>query len=195
MINFRNSLFIKSASSYLQAPNDDLKEILIVGKSNVGKSSLINALCDNSKLAFASSKPGFTKLLNYFNIDKTFYLVDAPGYGYSKSNVQEIDFFAELMENYFSKHQKLKGVLFLLDSRREISEDDLLIFEYLKHVDVKFLIVLTKADKLNQSERHKMTVEVNNKFNLDKEDVIFTSSKNKKGIDILKNKIENLIVK
>lgn len=193
MINFRNTMFIKSAPSYKEAPEDSLKEVLIVGRSNVGKSSLINALCDHKGLAFTSSKPGYTKLLNYFSVNKEFYLVDAPGYGYSKSNGKEIDFFADLMEDYFTYSTKLSGVIFLLDSRRETNEDDETTFEYLSCQNVPFILTLTKADKLNQKEKHKILVHLNEKFGIPKENVIFTSSLSKKGIDSLKGKIEALV--
>ena len=133
MINFRNTVFIKSAPDYKDAPEKTLGEILFVGRSNVGKSSLINALCDHSSLAFTSSKPGYTKLLNFFSVDQRFYLVDAPGYGYSKLNGAHYLFFGDLMENYFKTTKTLKGVVFLLDSRRELNEDDIDIYQYLLH--------------------------------------------------------------
>lgn len=194
MINFRNTIFIKSASSYKDVPSDFLKDILFVGRSNVGKSSLINSLCDNSKLAFVSSKPGFTKLLNYFNVDKKFYLVDAPGYGYSKSCSQEIDFFANLMEDYFNFNSSLRGVIFLLDSRHEPNKDDVLIFNFLKQNDVPFVIVLTKADKINQSEKYRISNNIKKMFEIEPYQTIFVSTKNKFGIDKLRKTIENLII-
>lgn len=151
MLNFRNTVFIKSATDYHGAPTPALSEVLLVGRSNVGKSSLINALTDNSHLAFTSSKPGHTRLLNYFSVNREFYLVDAPGYGYSAAGKAAFTLFAQMMENYFSGNQHLAGVLFLLDSRRAPGEDDINFFEFIQEQHVPFLIVLTKCDKLNQS--------------------------------------------
>ena len=192
MINFRNTLFIKSAPDYSDAPEKSMGEILFVGRSNVGKSSLINGLCDHSSLAFTSSKPGYTKLLNFFSVDQKFYLVDAPGYGYSKLNGAHYLFFGDLMENYFKTTTQLKGVVFLLDSRREINEDDIDIYQFLKMNNIPTIICLTKCDKINQKEKAFITRHLNESLLRD-EKPIFVSSKNKKGIDTLKCKIENLL--
>ena len=132
MINFKNTRFIKSLPSIKLKEDDKLKEVLFVGRSNVGKSSLLNCLCDNKNLAFVSSKPGHTKLLNFYNVDQKFYLVDAPGYGYSKSNISEINLFSEMMEDYFSNTFNLALVVFLLDSRRKLNEDDLQLINFFK---------------------------------------------------------------
>lgn len=192
MINFRNTVFIKSAPDYKDAPEKTLGEILFVGRSNVGKSSLINALCDHSSLAFTSSKPGYTKLLNFFSVDQKFYLVDAPGYGYSKLNGAHYLFFGDLMENYFKTTKTLKGVVFLLDSRRELNEDDIDIYQYLLQNDIPTIIVMTKSDKINQKEKAFITRHLNESI-LGDEKPIFVSSKNKKGIENLKTAIEKLI--
>ena len=97
MINFRNTKFIKSTKTLEDAPKGRLPEILIVGRSNAGKSSLINALVDNKNLAFTSSKPGHTRLLNYYSVDEKFYLVDAPGYGYAKGGIDLDALFGEMI--------------------------------------------------------------------------------------------------
>ncbi len=149
MINFRNVSFIKSAPSASQRP-DGLFDIMFVGRSNVGKSSLINALCSRKDLAFTSSKPGHTRLLNYYNVDDKFYLVDAPGYGYVSKGPK--DAFAEMMEGYFAT-SKPRLVIFLFDSRRTPQDDDVSFMKYLREQDIPVLIILTKADKLNQSEK------------------------------------------
>ena len=149
MINFRNVNFVKSAPSASQRP-DGLFDIMFVGRSNVGKSSLINALCSRKDLAFTSSKPGHTRLLNYYNVDDKFYLVDAPGYGYVSKGPK--DAFAEMMEGYFAT-SKPRLVIFLFDSRRTPQDDDVSFMKYLKEQNIPVLLVLTKADKLNQSEK------------------------------------------
>lgn len=149
MINFRNVNFVKSAPSASQRP-DGLFDIMFVGRSNVGKSSLINALCSRKDLAFTSSKPGHTRLLNYYNVDEKFYLVDAPGYGYVSKGPK--DAFAEMMEGYFAT-SKPRLVIFLFDSRRTPQDDDVSFMKYLKEQNIPVLLVLTKADKLNQSEK------------------------------------------
>lgn len=190
MINFRNTQFIKSSNDKLSRPNDNLKEVLFVGRSNVGKSSLLNCLCDNKNLAFVSSKPGHTKLLNYYNVDKKFYLVDAPGYGFSFSNKDEINFFAKLMENYFTDNKFLSFVVFLLDSRRKINQDDLDIYSFLKSENIPFIVVLTKADKINQKEKHAILKEIKNNFDIVEDDLIFTSTYSNKNLDTLKKIIE-----
>ncbi len=190
MINFRNTQFIKSSNDKLSRPNDNLKEVLFVGRSNVGKSSLLNCLCNNKNLAFVSSKPGHTKLLNYYNVDKKFYLVDAPGYGFSFSNKDEINFFAKLMENYFTDNKFLSFVVFLLDSRRKINQDDLDIYSFLKSENIPFIVVLTKADKINQKEKHAILKEIKNNFDIVEDDLIFTSTYSNKNLDTLKQIIE-----
>ena len=155
MINFNKAKFIKSAQTYSQKPEKNLKEIVFVGKSNVGKSSLINALVKNKSLAKTSSKPGYTKLLNYFEIDEKFYLVDAPGYGYTASGAKYLDSFSKMMETYFD-NPSLAGVVFIVDSRHNLSNDDIGFYNFIVEKSVPFILVANKYDKLNQSEKAKI---------------------------------------
>ena len=150
MINFKNSSFVKSAPSVNERPPESFPEVLIVGKSNVGKSTLINTMCSKKAMAFTSSKPGHTRLLNYYNIDNRFYLVDAPGYGFARGGIDLDRLFGEMMSEYFSDNQFLKLVLLLIDSRREFTENDLEILDFLKENSIPYLIVITKNDKINQ---------------------------------------------
>ena len=156
MINFKNCSFVKSAPSISDKPSDNYPEVLIVGKSNVGKSSLINVLTGRKSLAFTSSKPGHTRLLNYYNIDNKFFLVDAPGYGYAKGGVDLDRLFGEMMESYFVDNHELKLVLLLLDSRREMNQNDVEILDYVRNENISYFLVVTKLDKVNQSEKAKL---------------------------------------
>ena len=155
MINFNKAKFIKSAPTFKMKPEKNLKEIVFIGKSNVGKSSLINALVKNKCLAKTSSKPGYTKLLNYFEIDEKFYLVDAPGYGYTASGGKLLDSFSKMMETYFD-NPSLAGVIFIVDSRHKLSKDDVDFYNLIVEKDLPFLLVASKCDKLNQSEKAAM---------------------------------------
>ena len=192
MINFNNVTFVKSAPTRKEKPQVTKSEVLIVGKSNVGKSSLINALCNKKKMAFTSSKPGHTRLLNYYDIDNQFYLVDAPGYGYAKGGLDLDRLFAQMMESYFDNNKELKLVLILLDARRELSEDDQEIINFVKESNVSYFIVVTKYDKVNQKEKAALNKHlVSEGFN--KEQVFFTSSLNNDGLNLLKKGIEKSI--
>ena len=178
MLDFSKATFVKSATMLSQRPEKLLPEICFVGKSNVGKSSLINALTAHKKLAYTSSKPGYTKLLNYYLIDDQFYLVDAPGYGYTISGSKHLDNFASMMEDYFF-NDNLKAVIFLVDSRHKLSKDDLSFFDFIK-----------ENDKLNQSEKAKMQKNVKEIFG----DISYfpVSINNKTSIEKLKERIVNL---
>ena len=145
MINYKNSTFVKSTPSVKERPSDLYSEVLIVGKSNVGKSSLINRLCTKKSLAYTSSKPGHTRLLNYYNIDNAFYLVDAPGYGFAKGGIDLDRLFGTMMDEYFTDNEHLKLVLLLIDSRREFGENDLEILDYLKNTKIPYFVVITKV--------------------------------------------------
>ena len=191
MINFRNSTFIKSTPSVKERPLDQFPEVLIVGKSNVGKSSLINALCQRKALAFTSSKPGHTRLLNYYNIDNAFYLVDAPGYGYAKGGIDLDRLFGEMMEEYFVDNQFLKLVLLLIDSRREFSENDLEILHYLQENNIPYFVVITKTDKINQKGKSQLNKRL---IELDiKENIYFTSVNEPRTLEKLRSGIEQYI--
>ena len=156
MINFTNATFIKSASKKSEAPGESLPEVLLCGRSNVGKSSFINALTNKKKLAYTSSKPGHTRLLNYYNIDNSFYLVDAPGYGYAKGGIDLDALFKKTMDDYLLDNPHLKLVTVLLDSRRELNEDDVNLINYINEKRIPLFIVFTKVDKINQSEKAKL---------------------------------------
>lgn len=188
MINYRNIKFIKSATNKDDALLD-LPNVIFIGRSNVGKSTLINLIADNKSLAFVSKRPGQTKLLNYFNVDKKFYLVDAPGYGYRKLGKK--DDFDKMMDSYFSSNESLKLVVWLLDSRRELSLEDIDFYNFLSQINVPSLVVFTKADKLNQSEKAKITKIAQTQ--LPEFDYIFTSSLKKNNIELLRGKISSFI--
>ena len=192
MINFNNVTFLKSCPTRKEKPQDNKPEVLIVGKSNVGKSSLINALCNKKKMAFTSSKPGHTRLLNYYDIDNQFYIVDAPGYGYAKGGLDLDRLFAQMMESYFDNNQQLKLVLILLDARRELSEDDQEIIDFVKESNVSYFIVVTKYDKVNQKEKAALNRRLTNE-GFDKAQVFYTSSLNNDGLSLLKKGIEKSV--
>ena len=190
MINFLNATFIKSCPNRNEKPQAQKPEVLIVGRSNVGKSSLINALTQKKKLAFTSSKPGHTRLLNYYDIDNKFYLVDAPGYGYAKGGIDLDRLFAEMMSSYFDNNADLKLVLILLDARRELSEDDLEIVEYVKENSIPFALVITKYDKVNQKEKSALNRYLK-EMGLNNEQVFYTSILKNDSLTLLKKGIEN----
>lgn len=190
MINFLNATFIKSCPNRNEKPQAQKPEVLIVGRSNVGKSSLINALTQKKKLAFTSSKPGHTRLLNYYDIDNKFYLVDAPGYGYAKGGIDLDRLFAEMMSSYFDNNMDLKLVLILLDARRELSEDDLEIVEYVKENNISFALVITKYDKVNQKEKSALNRYLK-EMGLANEQVFYTSILKNDSLSLLKKGIEN----
>jgi GTP-binding protein len=190
MINYRNIKFVKSSINKEDALLD-LPNVVFIGRSNVGKSTLINLIADNKGLAFVSKRPGQTKLLNYFNVDKKFYLVDAPGYGYRKTGKK--DDFDKMMDSYFTENESLKLVIWLLDSRRTLSKEDLDFYDFLKTLNTNSLLVFTKSDKLNQSEKAKITKIA--KEQLSEFDYVLTSSLNKRNIDSLRMKIQEILYK
>ena len=192
MINFNNVTFVKSCPTRKEKPQVVKSEVLIVGKSNVGKSSLINALCNKKKMAFTSSKPGHTRLLNYYDIDNAFYIVDAPGYGYAKGGLDLDRLFASMMESYFDNNKELKLVLILLDARRELSADDQEIIDFVKESNVSYFIVVTKYDKVNQKEKAALNKRLASE-GFDKEQIFYTSSLNNDGLSLLKKGIEKAL--
>ncbi len=192
MPNFSSSYFEKSITSLKDAPSGRLKELLIVGRSNVGKSSLINALTSHKKLAYTSKKPGHTRLLNYYNVDNCFYIVDAPGYGYAKGNIDLDALFGEMMANYLTDNENLAGALLLLDSRREFNENDLEMRDLFIKKGVPYLIVITKCDKLNQSEKAKLLSYLESE-NISSDQYVLTSMNNRESIKDLQGEIIKLL--
>ena len=191
MINFANATFVKSCPSRNEKPQDIKTEVLIVGRSNVGKSSLINALTNRKRLAYTSSKPGHTRLLNYYDIDGKFYLVDAPGYGYAKGGIDLDKLFSEMMASYFTNNTELKLALVLLDGRRTLTLDDKEIINYLFTHQIPFYLVITKTDKLNQSEKAALNKHLN-EYHIPAEQVFYTSSVQPKTLVSLQKAIEKI---
>ncbi|EOA07570.1 GTP-binding protein EngB [Mycoplasma yeatsii 13926] len=152
----KQAVFIKSAADRSGWINDEISEICFVGRSNVGKSSFINSLTNNNKLAKVANTPGKTRLLNFFDINKSqFRLVDAPGYGYAKINDATKIQFAKMMQDYFVNRKNLKGVFMLVDLRHKPTKDDVQMYEFLKYYNIKVVIVGTKLDKLKRNEYSK----------------------------------------
>ncbi len=174
--------FIISAPNKDSWPKDDLNEICFLGKSNVGKSSLLNAMSNNSKLARVSSTPGCTKLLNFFEVDGTYRIVDAPGYGYAKTSILNDKSFANMMEEYIFDRDNIKLFVLLVDSRRELSSDDISCLKLLMRTNKDIVVVGTKADKLNQSAKSKFKKNVIDVINTK---VYLTSITNKNSLNEL----------
>ncbi|MCR5208350.1 MAG: ribosome biogenesis GTP-binding protein YihA/YsxC [Eubacterium sp.] len=193
-MNYSNAKFDKAYGISSQLPPPSSAEIAFAGRSNVGKSSLLNKLFNRKSLARVSSVPGKTITINFYDVDGVSF-VDLPGYGYARISKQEKERFAELMEGYFNQERGLRLVVLLIDMRHKPSADDYSMIEFLKNRSIPFLIVLTKSDKLKVKEYQKRL----NESSLELEaagdvSVIPFSSQNGLGLEELKTKIEEAVI-
>lgn len=186
-----NSVTLQSlAVRESQYPEENLPEFLLVGRSNVGKSSFINTLINRKNFAHTSSKPGKTQTLNFYNVNENFYLVDVPGYGYASVDKQTQAKFGLMIEEYLMNREALKRVFLIIDYRNKPMEDDLLMYNFLKYYHKEVTIVATKYDKVSQSKRAKVEKVLNSSFDLqDTDNIIYFSSVTKEG----KDKVMNII--
>lgn len=143
-----NPKFEISAVKPAQYPKNDLPQIVLVGKSNVGKSSFINTMINRKSLARTSNTPGKTRQINFYNIDESFYFVDLPGYGYSKLSKQEQINMGKFIEDYLENCKNISLIVFLVDIRHNPTNDDLLMFDYIKRTNLPYIIIANKADKI-----------------------------------------------
>jgi GTP-binding protein len=155
-MNINSAEFYKSVSAISGLPDKGLPEIVFVGRSNVGKSSLLNSLCARKGLAKTSVTPGKTRLINYFLINGTFYFVDLPGYGYAAVGHSERESWGKLLTSYIQQRDRISLVVLLVDSRHPGMDTDLDVIEFLDYYDLPYGIVLTKFDKLRQSEKSRV---------------------------------------
>lgn len=190
-INFNNIKFVTSSKTKLQDENIEvLPEILFIGRSNVGKSSLINSISNHNRLAYVSSKPGHTKLLNYYNVDNKFYLVDAPGYGFSQTDKNFILEYEKIMDSYFNDNKNIKIVIILIDGRRGIKDYENDLISYLNDLNINYCIVFTKIDKLNQSEKSLLNKKAKK---INKIDIFYSRFDRANSLDSLKEYLEKIL--
>lgn len=182
--------FIKSVSNYKDLYKSNFDEIAFVGRSNVGKSSLINFVCNNKKLAKTSSLPGRTRLVNYFLINDKFLLVDLPGYGFAKASKESQESWGELLEKYLTTSKNLKCIYLLLDVRHLPSDKDKLMVQFLYYYKIPTVFVLTKCDKLSRSQIGVQKQKIAQSLALAPNNFIATSTENKIGLDELLDSIE-----
>ena len=189
-MRIKQSEFITSAVKREQYPLDNRVEVAFVGRSNVGKSSIINSLTNRKKLAKVSQTPGKTRLVNFFLINNDFYLVDLPGYGYAKVSKSEKDSWGKTVETYLTDREQLKRVVLLVDSRHKPTGDDIMMNEWFKHFGYNVVVVATKSDKLTKNELKKSEVVIKETLKLSTEDKLyFFSSLNRNGADELINNL------
>ena len=177
-----------------QYPEVNKPEFMLVGRSNVGKSTFINTISGRRNIAYTSGKPGKTQTLNFYLINENFYLVDVPGYGYANVDKQTQKKFGMMIEEYLKTRKELKRVFLLVDFRHKVPEDDILMYNFLKYYNIPVTIVATKVDKVGGSKREKNKKVILDTLNLVVgDDLILFSSVTKLGREDILNKIEELI--
>lgn len=189
-MNYNKADFEKAYGISSQLPPSDITEIAFAGRSNVGKSSLLNKLFNRKSLARVSSVPGKTITINFYDVDG-YKFVDLPGYGYAKLSKSERDRFGELMEGYFQSGRNIKLVVQLVDMRHKPSQDDFGMIDFMKQMNIPFIVVCTKADKLKVKEFKKREQEIKEELSMvDSNLIIPFSSQNGLGLDKIKMLIE-----
>jgi len=193
-IDFKKTEFLSVAAQISQCPYQIYPEIVLAGRSNVGKSSFINALGQNRTLAKTSSTPGKTKLVIYFLTDKSILFADLPGYGYAKAPKDKRILYSSLVDNYFTSGRSIAFVIHFMDIRHAPSKEDLQMKEWMEENKVKYFVVLAKADKLSRNEIQKRTEAFKTEIALSPEiPIIAISSENKMGMDEVKRTIQTWI--
>jgi len=180
MYQVKQSDYLLSAAWKSQWPDESLPEICLAGRSNVGKSSFINAMCNRKSLARVSSTPGKTRTLNFYDINHALRFVDVPGYGYAKVNDHTNLQFGEMMETYISERKNLKAMILLVDLRHNPTADDISMYEFVKYYDLPVILVATKEDKVKRSEIKKNENKIKEKLNFHEDDVFIRFSSLKK---------------
>ena len=183
-LNTHNADILLSAANKSHYPQDDIPEVALAGRSNVGKSSFINTMLNRTNLARTSGKPGKTQLLNFFNIDDKLRFVDVPGYGYARVSKKEREKWGKMIEEYLTTRENLRAVVSLVDLRHEPSADDVQMYEFLKYYEIPVILVATKADKIPRGKWNKHESMIKKKLDFDKTDTfIIFSSVNKTGVE------------
>jgi GTP-binding protein len=189
----KSAEFIKSAVKPAQYPDAVMPEFAFTGRSNVGKSSLINTLVNRKRLVKTSATPGRTQLINFFLINKTFSFVDLPGFGYAKVPASVRKKWGPMIETYLSTRKTLKGVALIMDIRRIPGIQDLNFIEWLYFYNIPGMLILTKADKLSKTKQLTQQATIAKALSVDKDDLILFSAKSRLGKDVVWDAIEGLI--
>lgn len=189
-MKIRSSEIVVSAIKKEQYPQEGLPEIALVGRSNVGKSSATNALLNRRNFARTSQTPGKTRTINFYKINNEFYFVDLPGYGYAKVSKSEKDKWGVIMERYLQDRQELCAIFLLVDIRHEPTNDDVMMYEWIKHFGYNCVVIATKADKISRGQYQKHISIIRKKLQLEKDEkVIPLSSSKKTGVEDVWNEI------
>lgn len=192
-MEIKQASFVTSLAKYHEEPPIQLPQLAVVGKSNVGKSSLINSLCNRRKLCKTSATPGKTRLINVFLINEEFHLVDLPGYGFAKVDKAEKKRWGDMMDTYFQESNYLMHVLHLVDIRHEPTQDDIAMNKYFRQMDIPFTVVATKADKISRAARMKHIAPICRALLVQPWEVIPYSSEDGFGRDKLLEEIEKVL--
>lgn len=193
-LNIHNSKFILSAVNSNQFPKDDLPEVVFVGRSNVGKSSILNALLNRKNLAYVGSTPGKTQQINFFNIDEKIYFVDLPGYSFSVMGKEKSEKISKVIDSYLKSRKNIALVMMLVDIRHKPSKDDILMYEYLINSDLNFIIVPTKADKVPITKVNDYCKVIQDELNAPEEiDIIPISSTKKNNLEAIWQAISQIL--
>lgn len=184
MITIHKAELVISAPDRNSWPESELPEVVLAGRSNVGKSSLINTITQRKKLAYVGNTPGKTRLLNFFNLNDEYMLVDVPGYGYANASKAMLKKFGEMMEDYFAEREQKRGLLLIVDARHKPTEDDRLMMDFARYYDLPCFVVATKMDKLKRSEMKKNLNVIKETLLLREEErLIPFSSETKQGVE------------
>ena len=190
-MNLDNVELMLSAVSKRQYPNTDLPEIAFAGRSNVGKSSLINKLLNRKKLARVSAQPGKTATINFYDIDKTLIFVDLPGYGFAKVSKQEKEKWGKMIEEYLNEREQLIQVILLVDMRHKPTNDDIMMYNWIVESGFEPIVIATKKDKVKPSQRESALKLIKDTLNMD--EVIPFSSEKGDGVDEVWSLFKNMI--
>ena len=192
-MEIKQATFVTSMATYREEPPIDLVQIAVVGKSNVGKSSLINALCRRKKLCKTSQTPGKTRLINVFLLNDSFHLVDLPGYGFAKVEKSEKIRWGKMMEDYFRNSELLAHVIHLVDIRHEPTADDITMNKFLRSLNIPFTVVATKADKISRGARMKHIAPICRAMLVQPWEIILCSSEDGTGREQLLERIGEVL--
>ena len=188
----KSTEFVTSAVKPSGYPPAILPEVAFAGRSNVGKSSLINTLINRKRLVKTSSTPGRTQLINFFDINNAFLFVDLPGYGYARVPKHVQKQWGPMVETYLATRKTLKGVVLIMDIRRMPGTEELQLIDWLKHIDIKSILILTKCDKFSRMKQTKQHLAVAKALSMDKKDLILFSAKSRQGKGLVWGAIEKL---